>query len=60
MLRFEYKQSMNTLDQMAPRKKKYIRGNNMPFFNKELKNYLAHKKKNATKKSLSRKKILSK
>ena len=27
---------MNTLDQMAPRKNKYVRGNNMPFFNKEL------------------------
>ena len=32
----------NTLDQMAPRKK-YIRGNNMPFFNKELSS--AHKKR---------------
>ena len=27
---------MNTLDQMVPRKKKYIRGNNMSFFNKKL------------------------
>ena len=27
---------MNTRDQMAPRKNKYVRGNNMPFFNKEL------------------------
>ena len=32
---------MNALDKMAPRKKEYIRGNNMPFFNKEL----AHTKK---------------
>ena len=32
---------MNTLDKMAPRKKEYIPGNNMPFFNKEL----AHTKK---------------
>ena len=32
---------MNTLDQMAPRKK-CTRGNNMPFFNKELSS--AHKK----------------
>ena len=41
---------MNTLDQMAPRKKY---GNNMPFFNKELSS--AHTKKDATKKSLSEK-----
>ena len=27
---------INTLDQMATRKKNYIRGNNMPFFNNEL------------------------
>ena len=33
--------------------KKYIRGNNRPFFNKELSS--ARKKKNATKKSLSQK-----
>ena len=35
--------SINTLDQMAPTKMKYIRGNNMPFFNKELSK--AHKKR---------------
>ena len=34
---------MNTLDQMAPRKRKYIRGNNMPFLHKELSS--AHKKR---------------
>ena len=34
---------INTLDQMAPRKKKYICGNNMPFFDKELSS--AHKKR---------------
>ena len=27
---------INTLDQSAPRKRKYVRGNNMPFFNKAL------------------------
>ena len=31
------------LDKMAPIKKKYVRGNNMPFFNKELSG--AHKKR---------------
>ena len=35
--------SINTLDQMAPTKMKYIRGNNMPFLNKELSK--AHKKR---------------
>ena len=34
---------INTLDQFAPRKKKYVRGNNMPFFNKALSS--AHKKR---------------
>ena len=34
---------MNTLDQMAQRKKEYIGGNKMPFFNKELSS--AHKKR---------------
>ena len=33
---------VNTLDIFAPRKKKYLRGNNMPFMNKNLVN--AHKK----------------
>ena len=51
---------MSTLDQIAPRKKN-IRGNNMPCFNKEIINYLVHtQKKNATKKSVYQKKILSK
>ena len=35
--------SINTLDQMAPTKMKYIRGNNMLFLNKELSK--AHKKR---------------
>ena len=35
--------SISTLDQMAPRKMKYIHGNNMPFLNKELSK--AHKKR---------------
>ena len=35
---------VNTLDIFAPRKKKYLRGNNMPFINKNLVN--AHRKRN--------------
>ena len=34
---------IKTLDKMAPIKKKYVRGNNMPFFNKELSG--SHKKR---------------
>ena len=48
---------MNTLDEMAIRKKNtYV----AIIFHFLIKNYLAHTKKNATKKSLSQKKILSK
>ena len=32
--------SINTLDQMAPTKMKYMRGNNMPFLNKELSRHI--------------------
>ena len=42
---------IKTFDKMAPIKKKYVRGNNMPFFNKELSG--AHQKKNTIKKSFS-------
>ena len=34
---------MNALGQMAPKRNKYIRGNNTPFFKKELSS--AHKKR---------------
>ena len=47
---------MNTHDLMTPRKK-CVSGNNMSFINKELSS--AHKKKNATEKLISQKKILS-
>ena len=53
----KFPQIINKLDQMAPRKKN-MRGNNMPFFNKELSS--AHTKKSATKNLLSQEKILSK
>ena len=49
---------MNTLDQMAQRKKEYIGGNNMPFFNKELSS--AHKKRPELRNRDLKKKILSK
>ena len=54
----KFPQIINKLDQMAPRKKKHMRGNNMPFFSKELSS--AHTKKSATKNLLSQENILSK
>ena len=43
---------------MAPIKKKYVRGNNMPFFNKELSG--AHKKRTQLRNCFLKKKIQSK
>ena len=44
---------INTLDQFAPRNKKYSRGNNMPFINKSL--FRAHMKKNRLRNSYLKK-----